>query len=206
MNAPSRFSRHTPEPAENPYLTKPEQAPVLDPGRQVRASRVSGPQPFVTVPDLVDALPARAVRAQASLWVVGVHGGAGVDTLTRLGTGWAGIGRAWPAYPDGALVDVVLAARTHYAGLRAAQNAARQWAAGQVPHVRLHGLVLTADAPGKLPKPLTELAHRIGGGVPRVWVMPWDENTRRTGQAPAAPAYTEFAADLTTILEGGPQR
>jgi len=72
----------------------------------------------------------------------------------------------------------VLVARTNARGLRAAQAAATQWAAGLVPHVEVVGLVLMADAPGRLPKALRDLAQVVGGGVPRVWTVPWIEALR----------------------------
>ncbi|GAA3612891.1 hypothetical protein GCM10022266_27170 [Agrococcus terreus] len=40
------------------------------------------------------------------------------------------------------------------------------------------GLVLIADAPGKLPKPLKELVHVVSGGAPRTWHLPWDPAMR----------------------------
>jgi hypothetical protein len=45
------------------------------------------------------------------------------------------------------------------------------------------GLVLIADAPGRLPRVLDDFADIVGGGVPRVWDIPWIEEWRR-GEAP----------------------
>jgi len=74
-------------------------------------------------------------------------------------------------------------ARTHAHGLRAAQSAIREWAAGDAP-VLLLGLVLIADAPGRLPHALRQLADLIAGGVPAVWSLPWIE-AWRLGEPPA---------------------
>jgi hypothetical protein len=73
---------------------------------------------------------------------------------------------------------VVLVARTHASGLRAAQAAARQWASGALPTVRLLGLIAVADAPGKRPRALRELLELISGGVPQTWELPWVEALR----------------------------
>jgi hypothetical protein len=40
------------------------------------------------------------------------------------------------------------------------------------------GLVLVADAPGRLPKPLAELKHLVSGGYSKVWEVPWVEAWR----------------------------
>jgi hypothetical protein len=73
---------------------------------------------------------------------------------------------------------VVLIARSSGRGLRAAQAAATQWAAGLAPNVEVLGLVIVADAPGRLPRPLRELAQLVSGGVPRTWTVPWVESWR----------------------------
>jgi hypothetical protein len=146
--------------------------------------------------------------AHVSWWWAGCHGGAGVTTLL----GATGCGRDslrhWPVLSSGASSKVVLVARPHDAGLRAAQSAARQWAAGMLPaRVELIGLVLTADAPGKLPRQLRDLARLVAGGVPRTWEIGWHEELR-FGQAasladgPAA-EYGHLAASLTSIITGG---
>lgn len=62
----------------------------------------------------------------------------------------------------------MLVARTNARGLRAAQLAATEWASGDVP-VHLEGLVLLADAPGRLPKALKQFVRLVaGGGATRV--------------------------------------
>lgn len=142
------------------------------------------PQSGVTMPRVADRFPRREVYArleqEARLWWVGVHGGAGESTLEQLLEGSRAAGHAWPIVPadEGARpARVVLVARTHARGLRAAQLAATEWASGDVP-VDLQGLVLLADAPGRLPKPLKEFARLVAGGVPQVWHLPWVESWR----------------------------
>lgn len=139
----------------------------------------------------------------ARLWTVGAHGGAGVSTLLALGEPgeWATTERAWPYDPTGRVLPTVLVARTHAAGLLAAQAALTQWAAGGLhPSVRLLGLVLAADAPGHLPKPLRDLAKVVGGGAPRTWSLPWSEAVRLGGPVDKyGRPFTRLASDLRSL-------
>lgn len=142
-------------------------------------------------------------RGTVSVWWFGVHGGAGETTLAQLLEGSWETGHAWPHSHDRGteLPQVILVARTNARGLRAAQLAAIEWASGNVA-VRLHGLVLIADAPGRLPKPLRDFAHVVAGGVPRVWRLPWVE-AWRLGEpvcAETAPrAVTAFLDELDAL-------
>jgi len=101
---------------------------------------------------------------------------------------------------------VVLTARSNLRGLRAAQVAATQWASGLVPHVQVLGLVVIADAPGRLPRPLREYAQLVSGGVPRTWTLPWIE-TWRLGETPelaTSPREVRRLVDeLTALLRPG---
>jgi len=64
------------------------------------------------------------------------------------------------------------------AGLTAARRATTQWASGAAGTLRLLGLVVIADAPGRLPRPLAHFIDLVGGGVPRIWRWPWIEQLR----------------------------
>ncbi|MGO9955974.1 MAG: DUF6668 family protein [Solirubrobacteraceae bacterium] len=131
-------------------------------------------------PAAADRLPRRPIAASeqdVAIWICGAHGGSGESTLERLVEGSRAAGHAWPTLPGVPALRVLLVARTHHSGLRAAQNAVRDWASGAVP-VELVGLVLIADAPGRLPKPLRDLADVLAGGAPRVWRLPWIEAWR----------------------------
>jgi len=166
----------------NPWLTRP--AETVEPvAEEPPAAPATGPTtphgPLVTMPG---PLRVQQVFHQepVRLWLTGAHGGAGVTTLSGLLDGYDGE-RTWPGIP----VPTLLVARTSLAGLTAAQAAARQWAGRGVPALQqdLLGLVLLADAPGRLPRPLQELAALITGGVPRVWRLPWMEEWR-VGEQP----------------------
>ncbi|GAA0439029.1 hypothetical protein GCM10010357_70540 [Streptomyces luteireticuli] len=110
--------------------------------------------------------------------------------------------RAWPALPGGHPARVVLVARSSVHGLTAAQQAARQWAAGAVPGAVLLGLVVVADAPGRLPRPLRDLHRLVTGGVPRTWTVPWWEAWRcGTGaDAPLPKPLAVLGVDLPRLI------
>lgn len=173
------------------------------------------PQPGAVGPPSPDMLlPIRRLshpayvngRPMPAWWWLGCHGGAGASTLATVIPTGADAGRYWPVpiYPG--VGRVVLVARTHAHGLRSAQAAARQWASGMLPgHVQLLGLVVIADAPGRLPKPLRDLLRLISGGVPRTWEIPWVEGLR-FGDPPARTslpaAFAELASALQQITSG----
>lgn len=173
--------------SSNPWVQSPDRSAELELATPVsRAFRRAAPladlrpqATSVTAPRV--GLPRRTSvpRGTVALWWVGTHGGAGESTLEQLLEGSRATGHAWPQTGDGAveLPNVILVARTSARGLRSAQLAATEWASGTAA-VQLHGLVLVADMPGRLPRPLRDLAHVVAGGVPRVWRLPWVEQWR----------------------------
>ncbi len=116
-----------------------------------------------------------ASLVQPSLWVRGVHGGSGESRIAALCTTWAAADHLWPTLPD---APVLLVARSHADGLLAAHRAIAEWAAGSVPQVRLVGLAVVADAPGRLPRPLLDLQRQVTAGVSRFWEIGWCEPWR----------------------------
>jgi len=115
-------------------------------------------------------------EAEVQCWFVGAHGGAGESTLARLFARVAPAGHAWPLAPYGRpRPRVVLCARTNFWGMRAAQAAMRDWSANYRRHVDVLGLVLVADRPGRLPRPLSDLQHDLDGAAANVWRVPWVE-------------------------------
>jgi len=147
-----------------------------------------GGQAGVDRPAPADRLAVRPLAGSepaVGVWWLGVHGGAGESTLEQLFSGSQAAGHAWPVSPpEVARARVVLVARTNARGLRAAQYAIRDWVTASVA-VRVLGLVLIADAPGRLPRALRDQAALVGGGVPSVWWLPWVQ-AWRAGQQPAA--------------------
>lgn len=180
-----------------------ETGEALAPSTRRAARRApTSPQSGVPAPDLVDRLPRRAAALPATVWWLGVHGGAGESTLAALASGSRPADHAWPIPTANVTAHhVVLVARTNYSGLRAAQRAATEWAANTLPQsISLAGLVLIADAPGRRPKPLRDLEMVIAGGVPRVWHLPW-VNAWRFGPAsstdPLPKEFDQLFADLS---------
>ena len=169
----------------------------------------TAPQPGVPSPDAVDRLPRRALPGRPALWWVGAHGGAGESTLAALLAGTRAAGHVWPLPGEGDApggTPVVLVARTNMRGLRCAQLAAADWASGGLPHLRLLGLVMVADAPGRLPKPLKDFARVVAGGVPKVWHLPWVEDWRlgehpsaQTSPRPVRRLLSDLTASVPTI-------
>lgn len=169
------------------------EAPAPRPDAEPAAPRELNPQPGSAAPVASNRLRRRRLLPgmTARVWFVGVHGGAGETTLATLFPDSRGTSHVWPlaVAEDGPPPLVVLVARTHASGLKAAQEALRDWAAGDLP-VKLLGLVLIADAPGRLPKPLRDLSQLVAGGAPTVWRIPWHEPWRRGEpvELPEAPA------------------
>ena len=80
-------------------------------------------------------------------------------------------------------LPVVVVARTSAYGLSQAQRVAAVAASPDGFNVLersalVVGLVLVADAPGRLPRPLVELKHLVSGGYLRVWDVAWVEEWR----------------------------
>lgn len=145
----------------------------------------------------------------ARLWVVGATGGAGESTIASLIPGARAADHRWPDLATlGPKYPVVLCARTSLHGLTGAQRAAAQWAAGQLPDVDLLGLVLLADAPGKLPPPLADFVKVIAGGVPRTWSLPWMPSWRTeaaTDSASLPRPFRRFLGEIEPLLQAPDQ-
>lgn len=121
------------------------------------------------------------VDSAPRLWIVGAHGGAGASTWARiLSVGDAGA--SWPQHvnPTRAL-SVVVCCRSTAAGLRVAQDVAIEWASGALPG-QLVGLVVGADAPGRMPRELRELREVASGAYPRSVFVPWQAQWRLAGE------------------------
>ncbi|MFJ4418803.1 DUF6668 family protein [Streptomyces sp. NPDC088925] len=201
---------------DNPWVTHSGTAPPGESAPGVESYGESAEQvtegralrPHEGLPPGPTALPVWQQSARARWWWLGCHGGAGVTSLQRaLGDGADAL-RGWPYLgPAHPAPQVVLVARSSAAGLEAAQAAARQWAARQAgtPDPGLLGLVVVADAPGRLPPPLRRLRDLVAGGVPRTWDVPFTE-AWRLGEDPATHhprAVTTLARALHSLTETG---
>lgn len=117
------------------------------------------------------------VNESHRLWMVGAHGGAGASTWAQL-LEVGDAGTAWPQHvnPSRAL-RIVVCCRSTAAGLRAAQDVGIEWASGALPG-QLVGLVVGADAPGRLPRELREQLQITSGAFPHCIFVPWQAQWR----------------------------
>ncbi|PRY29555.1 DUF6668 family protein [Pseudosporangium ferrugineum] len=162
-------------PADDPESgVVPPARTVARPGRQVK--RWQPHQPQVAAPPVpgpvhpVDVSPGR-LSGEGLAWVA-AHGGCGATTLTAV-LGGVDLGCRWPQAARNEPARVLLVARTHAQGLRAASRALNAIREGRHPaDMQLMGLVLVADAPGGLPRPLLSRIKVLRSAVP-VYRIPW---------------------------------
>jgi hypothetical protein len=189
----------------NPWITPAPDAEPEDDAAEVHpppAAAIREPLLGMVEPDAADRLGQRVVTGTATLWVTGVHGGAGESRLSGVLDGARPTGHVWPVLEEGfGKPAVLLVCRSDMRGLKAAQSTLIQWASGGAPDVELLGLAVLADAPGKLPKALREFAVLVGGGAPRLWMLPWVESWRLGGYAAGPPGrdYQRLLADLAAL-------
>lgn len=173
-----------------------EPTALADEPQSTAPTGATRPQLSVPQPDHADRLPRWNVSGiTPDYWWLGVHGGAGETSLARLDKRTRAAEHHWPLTAHGS--TVVLVARSNVAGLRAAQLAATEWASGTVPGIRVAGLVVLADAPGRLPKEIREFAKVVGGGVPHLWHAPWIEAWRFGHDVPPE----ELPKEALTVLD-----
>ncbi|MEU9021781.1 MULTISPECIES: DUF6668 family protein [Actinomadura] len=197
LQRPSTLKAVSATSAPNANSARPQDAPGGELGAQVVVPAHLAPPP-------TSSLGLAGYGGQGpNVWLSSCHGGAGTSTLAALIPRSMSAGRYWPTPSSPGQASVLLVARSHASGLCAAQAAARQWAAGVLPNVRLLGLVVIADAPGKRPKPLNDLVQLISGGVPRLWQLPWVEALRLGApldQVRLPSAYSRLVKDLERII------
>lgn len=156
------------------------------------------PAPGLVQPPAPGGLLGVAMTAAAGVALLGAHGGAGVSCLLRAGLEQAGAvdaGGLWPA-----VGSVLLVTRTSTHGLERARDLARQHAAGAAgPATRLLGLVLVADAPGRLPARVGELADLVCGAFAHTWQVPWLAEWRLAAAAEPLPAHPEVRRLLADL-------
>ncbi|MBY8869013.1 DUF6668 family protein [Streptomyces sennicomposti] len=163
------------------------------PGAGAAAGAVTG------APDRVPAqgaampagMPAALPRRYS--WVA-THGGAGTTTLAAV-YGGHDCGREWPG--PGAPRSVLLVARTHAAGLAAVARAVETFRRGEAPAgLDLDAVVLVADAPGRLPRPLAQRVRPLEAAID-VYRVPWVPDWRLGDLSARPPREAEPLARLT---------
>jgi hypothetical protein len=146
-----------------------------------------------------DSLSARGMG-----WVA-AHGGAGVTTLSIV-VGGTDLGARWPDPARAEPARVMLVARTHAQGLRAASRGLNALREGRHPAgMELVGLVLVADAPGRLP-PVLVTRIRLLRSVAPVWRVPWIAPWRFGKQASGLPKQAVGLGRIVQICAAGDQR
>ncbi|OPG02427.1 hypothetical protein B1R27_32570 [Streptomyces sp. GKU 895] len=147
----------------------------------------------VAVPQDPPPEPSPAPTARRFSWV-GTHGGAGTSTLSFV-YGGHDCGRDWPGPADPR--SVLLVARTHAAGLAAVLGALEVFRRGAAPQgLDLDAVVLVADAPGRLPKPLAQQVKVIESVID-VYRVPWVPAWRLGDLSGHPPRETASLARLT---------
>ncbi|MEU9572820.1 DUF6668 family protein [Streptomyces massasporeus] len=147
----------------------------------------------VTPPEPVPPGPAYSHAATRRFSWVGTHGGAGVSTLATV-YGGQDCGRSWPGPGDPP--SVLLVARTHAAGLDTVAEAVEIFRRGRPPQgLDLDAVVLVADAPGRLPRPLAQRVKALESVID-VYRVPWVPSWR-LGELGHPPRETETLARLT---------
>ena len=187
----------------NPWITKPADSTAEEaPDAHVPpAAVISAPLRGMVEPDAADRLSRRTMSGSAALWIAGAHGGAGESRIADLLDGARVTDHCWPVLQDRSTPRVLLACRADMRGLTAARSALTHWASGAAPELDLLGLAVLADAPGKTPKALRDFAAIVGGGAPRLWILPWVEAWRHGDSTTPPPAreYQRFITDLAVL-------
>jgi hypothetical protein len=198
--APAAPSK-TPAPYRPAVVAQPTSARPASAGRTAPASSTTLPgrtTPAGAAGPYGPAAPAETAsgpyQGSAVAWV-GAHGGAGTSTLARE-LGGADVGCRWPDVARGEPGRVLLVARTHAAGMRAASQALDALRKEKHPAgVQLAALVLVADAPGRLPLTLGRRI-RVLRSVADVHRLPWIPAWRVGKQAAKPPKEIRVLAEF----------
>ncbi|WP_406166542.1 hypothetical protein [Streptomyces sp. NBC_00996] len=127
-------------------------------------------------------------------WVK-AHGGAGVTSLVET-LGGVDVGARWPEPARGEPRRIVLVGRTSARGLRSVSQALGALEEGNAPQgLDLLGVVLVADAPGRLPLSLLRRI-RVLRSVARVHRVPWIPAWRTGGRPKSTPRQLATLAKL----------
>lgn len=172
----------------NPFtqapLEQPQESPEMRDDVLGEQTVITGPQkPLASVSAPADLIPwpRTQIEEHRLITVVGLHGGAGTSTVAAMlgeqaldgGTGWpvaSGWVRPLPR------LNVVAVARTHWAGIAAAEDFTQQWISGELNDSRLLGLILVDDAPRLLEwqrRAVKRLLRKAPLGAHIPWVESW---------------------------------
>ena len=115
-------------------------------------------------------VPADTGQMAPAVWLVAAHGGAGVTSLSHVWEPMGDAGQQWPAADEHPWCVVVC--RSTKTGLEKAHQAVLQAWADRTGGCEVLGVVVVADAPGKLPK---SLARKIAviEEIVEIWHVPY---------------------------------
>lgn len=123
--------------------------------------------------------PVPPARGGSGVWLLGTHGGSGARCLSAVLPDTRCTGRAWPISWSSRREPVVLVCRANHRGLTAAQDYARAYRDdGLAERLQLLGVIVSADAPGRMPTPLRRLERLLSGAVPILGHAPWEATWR----------------------------
>jgi hypothetical protein len=128
-------------------------------------------------------------------WIA-AHGGAGVTSLAAA-LGGADLGTRWPDPARGEPGRILVVARTHAAGIQAASTVLGALRDGSHPSgLELLGIVLVADAPGRLPLALARRIRVLSSAV-ATYQVPWIPSWRLGARTADLPKKVAALAELT---------
>ncbi|MFG2514739.1 hypothetical protein [Streptomyces sp. NPDC048584] len=137
-------------------------------------------------------------RSRDEIGWVKAHGGAGASSLAET-LGGVDVGARWPEPAQGEPRRIMLVGRTSARGLRAVSRALGALKDGKAPPgIDLLGVVLVADAPGRLPLGLLRRI-RVVRSVTHVHRVPWIPAWRTGGQPKYLPRQLGSLADVVGI-------
>ncbi|EFQ79361.1 hypothetical protein MHX62_10070 [Corynebacterium sp. ACRQM] len=112
------------------------------------------------------------------IWLVAAHGGAGATYLAHALAPFGDAGQLWPVHDK--YPWCVIVARTTRAGLEAAHDLALQDQSNKTGGCRVLGIILVADAPGKLPRSLEQRITVLEKTVPTIWRVDYFDDWRES--------------------------
>ncbi|MGW0968341.1 hypothetical protein [Streptomyces sp. NPDC002516] len=188
---PSGQQAFTAAPPAQAAAPRPKAVPARSaPGR--RTAQAPAQEPSWGRPKRPRA--ARGTSREEIGWVK-AHGGSGATSLAEL-FGGVEVGARWPDPARGEPRRVVLVGRTSARGLRSVSQALGALKDGDAPQgLELLGVVLVADAPGRLPLGLLRRI-RVLRSVARVHRVPWIPAWRTGGHPKSVPRQLATLATL----------